>query len=137
MSCRSLSLAASRSLPAVNVSTFLRFSAFLFFSLLQTYLVFLQITHTGGRTLSRPFSGAPTDVCDLVNLRSFSGGSSSSLSACKIYYRSSMITVQGTTYNYTARNATDWLQVVDFTGLLQVVNKLQQACQFHQVAASL
>jgi hypothetical protein len=29
---------------------------------------------------------------------------------------------------YTARNATDLLQVADFTGLLQVVNKLQQAC---------
>jgi hypothetical protein len=31
-------------------------------------------------------------------------------------------------YMYTARNATDLLQVADFTGLLQVVNKLQQAC---------
>jgi hypothetical protein len=29
---------------------------------------------------------------------------------------------------YTARNATDLLQFADFTGLLQVVNKLQQAC---------
>ena len=29
---------------------------------------------------------------------------------------------------YTARNATGLLQVVDFTGLLQVVNKLQQIC---------
>jgi hypothetical protein len=29
---------------------------------------------------------------------------------------------------YTARNATDLLQVADFTDLLQVVNKLQQAC---------
>ena len=30
----------------------------------------------------------------------------------------------------TARNATDLLQVVDFTGLLQVVvNKLQQVCE--------
>ena len=32
---------------------------------------------------------------------------------------------------YTARNATDLLQVVelvDFTGLMQVVNKLQQVC---------
>jgi hypothetical protein len=32
------------------------------------------------------------------------------------------------TVHYTARNATDLLQVADFTGLLQVVNKLQQAC---------
>ena len=30
--------------------------------------------------------------------------------------------------NYTARNATDVLQVVDFTGLLQVVIKLHQVC---------
>ena len=29
---------------------------------------------------------------------------------------------------YTAKNATDLLQVVKFTGLLQLVNKLQQAC---------
>ena len=29
------------------------------------------------------------------------------------------------------------LQVVNFTGLLQLVNKLQQARQFHQVATSL
>ena len=29
------------------------------------------------------------------------------------------------------------MQVVNFTGLLQFVNKLQQACQFHQVATSL
>ena len=29
---------------------------------------------------------------------------------------------------YTARNATDLLQVVDFTSLMQVVNKLQQVC---------
>ena len=34
---------------------------------------------------------------------------------------------------YTAKNATD----VNFTGLLQLVNKLQQTCQFHQVATSL
>ena len=38
---------------------------------------------------------------------------------------------------YTAKNATDLLQVVNFTCLLQLVNKLQQACQFHQVAANL
>ena len=31
----------------------------------------------------------------------------------------------------------DLLQVVNFTALLQLVNKLQQACQFHQVATSL
>ena len=34
---------------------------------------------------------------------------------------------------YTATNATDLLQVVSFTGFLQLVNKLQQTCQFHQV----
>ena len=38
---------------------------------------------------------------------------------------------------YTAKNVTDLLQVVNFTGLMQFVNKLQQACQFHQVATSL
>ena len=38
---------------------------------------------------------------------------------------------------YTARNATGLLQVADFTGLLQVVNRLQQVCWIHQVAASL
>ena len=38
---------------------------------------------------------------------------------------------------YTAKNPTELLQVVNFTGLLQLVNKLQQACQFHQVATSL
>ena len=37
----------------------------------------------------------------------------------------------------TAKNATDLLQVVNFTGLLQLVDKLQQPCQFHQVATSL
>ena len=35
-----------------------------------------------------------------------------------------------------ARNVTDLLQVVDFTGLLQVVNKLQQVCYFDQVIYS-
>ena len=29
---------------------------------------------------------------------------------------------------YTAKNATDLLQVVNFTTLLQFLNKLQQAC---------
>ena len=41
---------------------------------------------------------------------------------------------------YTARNATDLLQVVELvncTSLLQVANKLQQVCWLHQVAASL
>ena len=38
---------------------------------------------------------------------------------------------------YTVKNATDLLQVVNFTGLFQLVNKLQQTCQFHQVATSL
>ena len=38
---------------------------------------------------------------------------------------------------YTAKNATGLLQVVNFTGSSQIVDKLQQACQFHQVATSL
>ena len=42
-----------------------------------------------------------------------------------------------TLYTYTAKNATGLLQVVNFTGLLQLVDKLQQACQFYQVATSL
>ena len=29
---------------------------------------------------------------------------------------------------YTAKNATDLMQVVDFTGLMQFANKLYQAC---------
>ena len=39
--------------------------------------------------------------------------------------------------NYTARNATDSLQVVNFTNLFQTVNKLRQICQFHQVTTSM
>ena len=42
-----------------------------------------------------------------------------------------------TLVHYTAQNATDLLQVVNFTSLSQLVDKLQQACQFHQVATSL
>ena len=38
---------------------------------------------------------------------------------------------------YTAKTATDLLQVVNFTDLLQLVNKLHQTCQFHLVATSL
>ena len=38
---------------------------------------------------------------------------------------------------YTAKNTADLLQVDNFTGLLQLVNKLQQTCQFDQVATSL
>ena len=38
---------------------------------------------------------------------------------------------------YTVKNATDVLQVVNFTGSFQLVNKMQQTCQFHQVATSL
>ena len=38
---------------------------------------------------------------------------------------------------YTVKNPTDLLQVLNFTGLLQLVNKLQQTRQFHQVATSL
>ena len=41
-----------------------------------------------------------------------------------------MLTVYTVIINvYTAGNATDLLQVVDFTGLLQVVNKLQHVCE--------
>ena len=36
----------------------------------------------------------------------------------------------------TVKNATDFLQVVNFTGFLQLI-KLQQICQFQQVATSL
>ena len=36
-----------------------------------------------------------------------------------------------------SKDATDLLQVVNFTGLLQLVNKLQQTGQFHHVATSL
>ncbi len=32
------------------------------------------------------------------------------------------------TLPYTAKNATDVMQVVDFTGLMQFANKLYQAC---------
>ena len=42
-----------------------------------------------------------------------------------------------TVYGYTARNATDVKQVVDFTSLMQIVIKLNQACWLHQVAPSL
>ncbi len=38
---------------------------------------------------------------------------------------------------YTAKNATDLMQVVDFTGLMQFANKLYQVCWLHQVASSL
>ena len=37
-------------------------------------------------------------------------------------------------YIYTAQKATDLLQVVSFTVLLQLHNKLQQIFQFHQLA---
>ena len=35
------------------------------------------------------------------------------------------------------KNATDLLRVVNFNGLLQLVNKFQQACQFHQITKNL
>ena len=38
---------------------------------------------------------------------------------------------------YTAKNGTDFLQVFNFTGLLQLVNNVKQTCQLHQVATSL
>ena len=38
---------------------------------------------------------------------------------------------------YTAKNATGLLQFVNFTGFSQIVEKLQQDCQCHQVATSL
>ena len=34
----------------------------------------------------------------------------------------------------TAKNAPDLLQVLNFTGLLPFVNKLQETCQIHQLA---
>ena len=37
---------------------------------------------------------------------------------------------------YAAENTTDLLQAVNLTGLLQLVNNLQQTCQSHQVATS-
>ena len=37
----------------------------------------------------------------------------------------------------TAKNAPDLLQVLNFTGLLPFVNKLQETCQIHQVATSM
>ena len=37
---------------------------------------------------------------------------------------------------YHSQKRPDLLQVVNFTGLLQPVNNLQQTCQFHQVATS-
>ncbi len=38
---------------------------------------------------------------------------------------------------YTAKNATDLVQVVDFTSLMHFANKLYQACWLHQIASSL
>ena len=38
---------------------------------------------------------------------------------------------------YTAKNATDLLQFVNFTGLLQLVNKLLQACHLQLVTTCL
>ena len=35
------------------------------------------------------------------------------------------------------KNVTNFLQAVNFTGLLQLVNRSQQTCQFHQVATSM
>ena len=37
----------------------------------------------------------------------------------------------------TAKNVADLLQVVNFTDLLQLANKLQEACLFHQIATCL
>ncbi len=34
---------------------------------------------------------------------------------------------------HTAKNATDLMQIVDFTGLMQFANELYQACWLHQV----
>ena len=42
-----------------------------------------------------------------------------------------------TELQYRAKNGTDLLQVFNFTGLLQLVNKLQQTYKFYQVAISL
>ena len=43
----------------------------------------------------------------------------------------------GLNFVYTARNATEVMQVVNFTDLSQLVNKLQKSCQFHHVTTSL
>ena len=40
----------------------------------------------------------------------------------------SVLTAFSILLQYTARIATELLQVVEFTGMLQVVNKLQKAC---------
>ena len=37
----------------------------------------------------------------------------------------------------TAKNAPDLLQILNFTGLLSFVNKLQETCQIYQVATSM
>ena len=54
-----------------------------------------------------------------------------------IQYNTIQYNAKPYTIPYTAKNATDLLQVVSLTNSLQLVNKLQQACQFHQVATSL
>ena len=38
---------------------------------------------------------------------------------------------------YTAKNVTHLTLVVNFTGLLHFVDKLQQTCQFYQIATNL
>ena len=54
-----------------------------------------------------------------------------------IQYNTIQYNAKPYTIPYTAKNATDLLQVVNLTNSLQLANKLQQACQFHQVATSL
>ena len=46
----------------------------------------------------------------------------------KAYLRAVIRFVMSQSLRYTGKNVTDMLQVVDFTSLLQVVNKLQQVC---------
>ena len=55
------------------------------------------------------------------------------LNHCKIHTTKLHPNVSGVSV-YTAKNATDLLQVVNFTGLLRLVNNLQQACQLYQFA---
>ena len=54
-----------------------------------------------------------------------------------LYTRKSLTACQQDVNLYTAKNATVLMQVVDFTGLMQVAKKLYQTCWLHQVASSL
>ena len=47
------------------------------------------------------------------------------------------LTISVTLTLYAVKNPTDLFQIVNFTGLLQLINKWQSTCQFHQLATSL